>query len=272
MKNELKIALVVGCARSGTSILGELLAAHPDLMYIYEAHHVWEMAGMGVADSHRLTAEHATFDVRRQIRRWFEEQRGTAIWTVEKTPRNILRIPFLQTVFPEAKIIHIIRDGRDVACSLVQGIGGTAWHHLKPPSWGEIFRQETGVIRCAMAWQAIMEIALADLANVPHLPVYYEDLVSNPRIEARRLMRYLNLDQHPAVTAFCDKIQDHTQDSYHAQHQITWYSDNHRRRIGRWQENMSPEEQLRISTLLSPLLKRLGYEPHEASAAVLQKL
>lgn len=43
---------------------------------------------------------------------------------VEKNPRHTLRIPFLKAIFPDAKIIHIVRDGRDVTCSLVPGCGG----------------------------------------------------------------------------------------------------------------------------------------------------
>jgi hypothetical protein len=62
---------------------------------------------------------------------------------VEKSPRNALRIPFLRAVFPEARFVVIVRDGRDVACSLMPGIGGTEWRHLKPPDWKELFERES---------------------------------------------------------------------------------------------------------------------------------
>jgi adenosyl cobinamide kinase/adenosyl cobinamide phosphate guanylyltransferase len=65
---------IIGCARSGTSILGELIASHPQVKYIFEASHVWEWGGMGVNESHRLTAQHATTSVKKQIREWFESQ------------------------------------------------------------------------------------------------------------------------------------------------------------------------------------------------------
>jgi len=112
----MNIALVIGAARSGTSILGELIAVHPHVKYIFEAHSIWELAGLGVNDSHRLTEESATLQVRTQIRRWFEGQAKHGGLVVEKNPRNVLRVSFIQQVFPEAKIIHIVRDGRDCAC------------------------------------------------------------------------------------------------------------------------------------------------------------
>jgi len=255
----MRVALIVGCARSGTSILGELIAAHPDVTYIFEAHQVWELGGLGVNDSHRLTAEHATARVIGEVRRWFEAQQGPATLLVEKNPRNVLRVPYVRAVLPEARLLHIVRDGRDVACSMVPGCGGAEWSHLKPPSWKELLARHEGAVRCALAWKEVMEIALEDLAGVPHLQLRYEDLLNDPDAEARRVLAFLDLAAHPAVAAFCARIQDATAGSYHAQHQDRWYRADHRFRVGRWRENLTEEEQERITALLSPLLQRLGY-------------
>ncbi len=194
---DLRIALIVGCARSGTSILGELVASHPDVTYIFEAHHLWESVGSGPDGSHRLDAAHATAGVRARVRQWFRAQAGSGKLIAEKTPRNVLRIPFLRAALPEARIIHIARDGRDVACSLVPGIGGAEWLHLKPPSWRRLLATRTGVERCALAWKEILEIALDDLASVPHLQVRYEDLVTRPEDQAARITEYLGLSPIP---------------------------------------------------------------------------
>jgi len=256
----MNIALIIGCARSGTSILGELIVAHPGVKYIFEAHHIWELAGLGADDSHRLVAQHATPNVKKRILKWFEEQKGSVHLLLEKTPRNILRVPFVREIFPKAKIIHIIRDGRDVACSMVPGCGEKQWSHLKPPSWKTLFSHYDGPVRCALAWKEIMEIALEDLTVVPHLQVRYEDLIGQPQNVACRILSYLELPQHPKVTGFCSKIQDSTSGSYHAQHQAVWYRENHRTRMGRWQENLTQEEQRIINDLLSSLLTKLGYQ------------
>jgi len=254
-------AFVVGCARSGTSILGELIASHPTVKYVFEAHEIWERAGSGEGDSHRLTAAYASPAVIRSIRDWFELERGSARLLVEKNPRNSLRIPFLRAVFPEAKIIHIVRDGRDTACSLLPGIGGAEWMHLKPPRWKEWMNGHSGVVRCALAWQEVVEIALSDLETVPHLRVKYENLVVDPFGVATALQDYLGLSPDPAMTAFCRRISNRTEGSYHAQVQTMWFRPDHVLRAGRWREyrEQAPGEKEQVEELLRPTLTRLGY-------------
>jgi hypothetical protein len=268
MSESMNIALIIGCARSGTSILGELIASHPEVKYIFEAHHVWEMGGLGINGSHRLVVEHATPQVKRRIRKWFSKRQSRATLIAEKTPRNILRVPFIRAVFPEAKLIHIIRDGRDVACSLMPGIGGQEWRHLKPPSWRELFSEQTGIIRCALAWKEIMEIALRDLSTVPHLQVRYERLVTAPQEVARDLLRYVGLADDPGVETFCNKIQNSTQGSYNAKYQEQWYRDDHERRVGRWHENLSDTQQQTVNNLVASLLSQLDYEKQNRGSAL----
>jgi len=254
----MNIALIIGCARSGTSILGELIGSHPDVKYIFEAHSVWERAGYGENESHRLTDAHATPRVVSAIREWFSGQRDLRAVLVEKNPRNTLRIPFIRRIFPEAKIIHIIRDGRDVACSLVPGIGGTEWMHLKPQTWKTLFHEEP-IIRCALTWREVVRTALNDLIQVPHLMVKYEDLVTAPERVTADILNYLELSASLRVQEFCQLIKNPTQDSYHASHSKRWYRDDHVVRVGRWKENMDLKDQGRVKQLLENMLRELGY-------------
>jgi len=262
-------AFIVGCARSGTSIVGELVASHPAVDYVFEAHSAWELAGDGVNGSHRLLAAHATEPVRLAVRRSLAARGTGRPWLIEKNPRNALRVPYVTALFPGAKLIHIVRDGRDVACSMMPGIGGEEWAHLKPPNWQRWRDEFTGIERCARTWKEVLEIALEDLEGVAHLQVRYEDLVADPRAQALRILCYLDLDIDPAVEAFVAKIGNTTRGSYHAEHQLRWARDDHATRVGRWRENIAPAEQARVSRLLQPLLERLGYEP--ASAAVVDR-
>ncbi len=255
----MNIALIMGCARSGTSILGELIASHPEVKYKHEAHAIWDKAGLGENESHRLTAAHATLEVARLIRKKFEEEKGESLWFAEKCPRSVLRVPFIRAVFPEARLIHIVRDGRDVACSMLPGVGGNDWRHLKPPNWKQLLERERGAVRCAKAWLAIMEIALADFTGAPHFSLKYEDLVSAPKSMAEKLLRFLDLPPHKNVWAFCRNIQNHTADSYHAQKQVKWFQADHEVRVGRWRENLSGEETNVLEEVLHPMLQRLGY-------------
>lgn len=253
------IALIMGCARSGTSILGELIAAHPQVRYKHEAHAVWDRAGLGENESHRLTQAHASAEVQRVIRKKFAEEQGSATLFAEKCPRSVLRVPFIREVFPEAKLIHIVSDGRDVACSMLPGIGADEWRHLKPPAWRQLMQNELGIVRCALAWKTILEIALQDLAQTPHFMLRYEDLVAEPENKAREVFEFLELPFAPEVAAFCENIQNETANSYHAQKQVKWFREDHGVRVGRWRENMSPAEAARVEAALRPLLDQFGY-------------
>lgn len=256
---KLEISFIIGCARSGTSILGELIASHPKVKYIFEAHRIWEKAGLGENNSHRLTEKQAKFFIKRYIRSWFSNQATNGQVLVEKCPRNALRVPFIKTIFPEAKIIHIFRDGRDVACSLMPGIGGEDWNHLKPPSWKNLVFNSTGLERCAKAWRDVIEITTNDLEDIPHLSLKYEDLLLDTERTVRTIMKYLNLSFDYQVALFSKKISNSTKKSYHAQRQKDWYKNDHLNRIGRWKENLTVSEQKDINVLLSDWLSRLGY-------------
>lgn len=256
----LNLALIMGCARSGTSILGELIGAHPDVCYKHEAHAAWDKAGLGENESHRLTEQHATLKVRAKIRRRFAGEKGEAALFVEKCPRSVLRVPFIRAVFPEAKLIHIVRDGRDTACSMLPGIGGEEWKHLKPPNWQELMQRHQGLLRCAHAWKSVMEIALQDLEEVEHFEIKYEELLARPESHAKALLEFLELPEHPAVFEFCRNIQNETANSYHAEKQVKWFREDHRVRIGRWRENLNEETAREVETLLQPMLTRLDYQ------------
>ncbi len=257
--SDLAVGLIIGCARSGTSILGEAVAAHPDVTYIFEAHQIWEKGGEGPNGCHRLISASATPAVKAEIREWFARQSEAGRILVEKCPRNTLRVPYIRHIFPEARIVHIVRDGRDVACSMTPGLGGGEWRHLRPPSWQRLMAQHKGPVLCAHAWKETMEIALADLTKVPHVGIRYEDLVRDPITTISPVLDHLGLDLHPTVVAFCKKIQDYTRGSYHAQRQVKWYRDDHQVRVGRWRENLSPAQQVEIQDVLGPLLRALGY-------------
>lgn len=252
-------AFIVGVARSGTSILGELIAAHPAVHYLFEALQVWEVGGAGANASHRLTAEHATPQAAESVRAWFTRHEQPGQLLLEKNPRNVLRIPYLKAIFPEARIIHIVRDGRDAACSMVPGCGGEKWQHLKPPSWRTYFADHTGAVRCAYAWQEAIDIALRDLAPLPHLQLHYEALLAQPAQTLDQILQFLELDPSAETTDFLSRLQDDTAGSYQAQAQEVWFRDDHQVRIGRYKENLSAEELAEINGFLGPTLTTLGY-------------
>jgi hypothetical protein len=110
---------IVGSPRSGTTLLGELLDRHPQVSQWYEPYFVWDHLFRDASHDERTAAD-ATVDVRRQIfkdfSRYRQQQRCLAL--IDKSPRNSLKILFILEIFPRAKFIHLLRDGRDATLSI----------------------------------------------------------------------------------------------------------------------------------------------------------
>lgn len=112
-------AFIIGSPRSGTTILGEVLDAHPEISQWYEPYFIWDRNFRNRPDDVR-TAQDATPVVRRKIRKAFEDYmkaRGAKL-VVDKSPRNCLKLPFVLSIFPRAKFIFLFRDGRDTVLSI----------------------------------------------------------------------------------------------------------------------------------------------------------
>lgn len=120
-----KPILIVGAARSGTTMMGELLSTHPDIAFWSEPNHIWRFGNVN-SRSDVLISEDARPEVRSYIYNHFSEflRKRKKNRFMEKTPSNCFRMPFIKEIFPDAKILHVIRDGRDVAISAIRQWGG----------------------------------------------------------------------------------------------------------------------------------------------------
>ncbi len=111
--------LIIGAARSGTQLLSRILAAHPDIAYLDEPSFAWRR-GRSHLPHEMYPASEATPKAVAAIRERFRQmclERGRSR-IAEKTPANCLRLGFVRAVMPDALIIHLIRDGREVAVSV----------------------------------------------------------------------------------------------------------------------------------------------------------
>lgn len=113
--------ILLGTARSGTTLLGHILRHHPDVAYWGEPRPIW-IHGNAYCDHDELLPEHLSPRIARFIDRRFAAFLAEAGRTrfAEKTPSNCLRVPFVHALYPDCRMVHIIRDGRAVVNSLVR--------------------------------------------------------------------------------------------------------------------------------------------------------
>ena len=102
-------------------MLANLLKKDPRVLYIGEPRYVWKYKNFHHGHD-MLTKQHITPEIKNHIVSFFNNQllQNEAEILLEKTPSNALRFEFVYNLFPQAKFIHIIRNGYDVARSAKQ--------------------------------------------------------------------------------------------------------------------------------------------------------
>lgn len=216
---------IVSPPRSGSSLLFETLARSPSACTIGgESHGLIE----GIAEldtaargylSNRLDGSDATPAVAAALRerfrnRVFDRQLRVPppgpIRLLEKTPKNALRIPFLQRVFPDALFVYLYRDPREVLASMMEawesgsfrtypqlaGWGGLPWSLLLTPGWRELNGRPLQDIVSAQ-WETTTRILLDDLQALPperrHV-ARYDALLADPSSEIARICAAVGFD------------------------------------------------------------------------------
>ena len=102
-------------------MLGRIFTRHPDVAYWPEPRPVW-MYRNAYREDHRLGAEDLTPSIAGHIDAKFARflARSGRRRFAEKTPSNCLRIPFSHALYPDCRMINIIRDGRDSVASTLR--------------------------------------------------------------------------------------------------------------------------------------------------------
>ena len=112
MPGELKSPIFIfGNTRSGTTIVQKVMSVHPDIVEWYEPNALWLFAGPGRIHD-EFDESDATDRVKRYIRQRFlkyQKLHGNCV-VLEKTPQNILRIPYVRAIFPEATFLFMVRN------------------------------------------------------------------------------------------------------------------------------------------------------------------
>ncbi len=228
---------IVGPGHSGTSLLLAILGAHSNIFAIpFESGFAFEPEPVQRTLLHRfrkMTIAH-----------------GKSRW-VEKTPRHIRKIDELIKLFPDARIVIIIRDGRDVVCSYKA-------------------RRGTSIDKHVNHWVIAAEYA-RDYGHHPQVHVLrYEDLIVDFSGTTRKLMAFLGEIYEPRQAEYYKKPikfywhrvkkPENGRGGNHDQYRNWQVNQPLFDGRGRWHEEMEPQEKEVFRQSAGELLVVLGYE------------
>jgi hypothetical protein len=244
---EERLVFVVGSPRSGTTFTGRALGSQPGFVDLDEVTPLKAALPLLAASS----PEQAGPQLRRIIERVRMLGLVRGLRGVEQTPENSFVLRAALDAYPQAVAVHVIRDGRDVVCSLVergwlrsdreggddarQTYGAHARFWVEPER-REQFEQASETRRAAWAWRRYVTAAQA----VPERTVdlRYEALVENPHAEADRLAAALGTEAEPLRRAFAEV---------------------HGSSVGRWRQDLTPEQVADVEAEAGGLLAQLGF-------------
>jgi hypothetical protein len=265
---------IVGCGRSGTTILRLLFNAHPDVSIPPESHFIarlvatWpRMITAGGVDADAIVAligrrlDHMEIDrdlARARLRDLRDrtpraateavfaivtERAGKPRWA-DKTPAQVEEISTIAGVFPEARFLHIIRDGRDVALSFEERPFG-------PRDVWDAARLWDRLVRAGMR-------AGAKLGPERYREVRYERLVASPEETLEDLCRFVDLDPRPEMLRFFERggsglTASERENHPNASRPLT-------SGLRDWRTEMAPGDVEAFEAVAGPLLSGLGYE------------
>jgi len=222
---------IIGCGRSGTTIFGTALSKHRDITYLNEPHHLWFSAYPETdiwthKANHRegklfLTSNDAHPRKRKKLSRLFQFETvvsGKPI-LVEKLPINNFRLEFIKENFPDARFIHIYRNGLEVARSIEEFSKRGEWFGANSYKWERLVKYakeldgvnklpqfctsyfDKGLLEWRLSTEAAVEF-LCSLSDDEFFEVSYDEFIGNPVGTIIRAKDYIGVDFDRNVKAF----------------------------------------------------------------------
>ncbi len=254
-----------GAPRSGTTVLRKLFDRHPEIcsgaetkLFVPAAYNLeWLERSYGIplaeltAMRDRSTSQAAFIDA---FAARVRTDTGKARWA-EKTPQNIRNLEWIAARFPEVSIIHIIRDGRDVVCSMRQHpdwrwVDGE-WHKALVPRSVESY---------ARRWLADITAGLAWRDDPRYVEVRYEDLVADPQVVLRSVCDGIGAGHDAEWLAEVGQPTPVEENDGSPTKRPDYEGGLSAASVGRWRTDLSVDEQAEVERLCRPQLRELGYE------------
>jgi hypothetical protein len=261
--------VILGVSRSGTTLLKAMLDAHSQLAIPTESYFVpqlWDRHGERpdpdafVADLRRLSrlrewgvdpddvgrrlpAEPTFAEAVQAIYLDYAEARGKPRFG-DKTPLYMQHLDVLPRAFPDARYVHIVRDGRDAALSLLAMTRAPRFNLARPRGVGDF----------ACAWRREVRAARRFGREHAYFELRYEDLVAEPEARLREVAAFVGLEFESGML------------EYHRREDPALYADHPRLAeppvpdTRSWRNELRPRDTELFEAIAGDLLSELGYD------------
>jgi len=253
---------VIGPARSGTTWVYDIIKNHPLVAGVYESWLFTSQNGIGSM----FTTAHwpvnrsglGNFISREEVMHSSRELvikiMSHAIqpehqFLVEKSPNHIYTIPLIREVFPNARFICVLRDGRDVAVSVRAAT--KSWMKAWKNSFGHSLRYS------AQAWKTAVRRARQEAQNLGdhYMEIRYEEIHENPIPAYQQIFEYCHIPYNDDILEGIYKATDFSQNYKGGEAKFRRGG-----RVGDWKKSFSLIDKLIFKKIAGDMLIELGYE------------
>ena len=227
---ERRPVFIIGMPRSGTSLTEQILASHPNVYGAGELNELNDMAArLPMLLNHKstypecigaLSVEIADRLVQRYSERLNAFSRD-ARKISDKMPHNFMNLGLIALLFPEARIVHCVRDPRDTCLSIYfQNFGWLHPYATKLENLGHYYREYQRLMK---HWESVLEL--------PIMTVHYERMITDQEQTSRELVAFCDLPWDDRCLQFHHSGRHVATASYDQVRQPIY-----RRSVARWQQ------------------------------------
>lgn len=278
---------VVGVQRSGTTMLRLMLDSHPSIAVPFETgfitvffHKLCEYGDLrNDANRRRLLNDIRSYHKVRQgdlignvddilrlpvasysdlvdtIMTQFAHRQNKIRWG-DKTPFYISDMDVLYRVFPNCRIIHLVRDGRDVALSQ----RGVSWAPSNIPR-----------IAKEWAWRVTLARKIGNVLGPQYLEVQYESLVANPELVLRQICTFIDEPFAESMLAYHENGESRMPEKSMAWHKSSVRPPD-QNKVRQWRYMMSPTDRILFENEAGEALELFGYELERRRSTIRSRL
>jgi len=227
---------ILGCGRSGTTILGTTLSMHSKVAYLNERRDLWFQAypetdiwtdKAAVRNGKIiLTSTDADNIKSKRLRKlfWLETIMPKKPVFIEKLPINNFRLDFINSIFPDARYLHIYRNGLEVAKSIEKIADTGRWfgktkEKYKWKQLVEIAKKENQTHTLSelctnnfekglLEWRLSTEAVVSFSKNLPpdrFIEVSYDSFITKPLDVIEEIFSFIGIDNETEVISFLNK-------------------------------------------------------------------